>query len=65
MRKYDNALTEAVANSSIEQGELSLEEMDIIKQALKIAETEGKSFLTSLYELMEQYKNETQRDKSR
>lgn len=65
MKDFDNALNEAMANSSVENEPLNPEEIDIIKQALEIADRTGKSFFTSLYELTEQMKNEKQRNKSK
>lgn len=65
MKDLDSALTEAVANSSVEQTPLQKEEIDIIKKALEMSKTNEKSFFTSLCELIEQIKNEEQRNKSR
>lgn len=65
MKKFDKALNEAIANSSIEQNPLNQEEIDIIKKAVETANTTEKSFFTSLYEQTQQLKNEKQRDKSR
>lgn len=65
MEIFNKALNEAIANSSVEQKPLNEEEIAIINEALRISKQEQKSFLTSLYELTEQIKNEEQRNKSK
>lgn len=65
MEGFNQALNEAMANSSVEQKPLNKEEIDIINQALLIAKQTGKSFFTSLYELTEQIKNEEPRNYSK
>ena len=65
MDKFNQALKEANANSSIDQKPLNQNEVDIINQAILNAKITGKSFFTSLYELTEQIKDENQRDKSK
>ena len=65
MDKFNQALKEANANSSIDQTPLNQNEVDIINQAILNAKITGKSFFTSLYELTEQVTDENQRDKSK
>lgn len=65
MDKFNQALKEANANSSIDRTPLSQNEVDIINQAILNSKTTGKSFFTSLYELTEQIKDENQRNKSK